>query len=163
MNDLAPLMDHPNGSFYNRCGGRVHTFIDMLSYCTEPESNDEYEGYEYYGSFGGLFYQEDKTEKFSTIADFMEAANYIRIGDMINTFRFGIGDHKLTIERGVGREEERNSDLEKFWIPTIHYRLGLCYSFEPNNHGFGMVPVLVTEQSSIEQRLNELEIVFQVG
>ena len=164
MNDFGQLMNHPNASLYNRCDGSFGTLKDALYYCIEPESNgDDDDEYYYHSSYGGLFYEVDSTEKFTNIEDFMKAARYIDIGDMIHRFRFGHGNHSnsILIDKG-GMGEAGNSFLKQFWFPTIHYKWGICYSFEPKNHGLGMIPALVKGQFSIEQTLNDLEIVFQV-
>ena len=141
------------GFFYN-CDPSPPRFIDVLAYCIDSrmESTTEYSSI-YEGLFDEGDYYADKFQKFTNLDDLINKAKFLEITDILVTFYFGntiIVPHELD-------SESKAEILNKFWIPTMHYELGLCYTFEPKQHGLDKIPI-VTDQS-----LLKIEMTFNVS
>ena len=160
MNDFGQLA-RPNGSFYNRCRQNLSNFLRtfFVSDCIELENDQDYE-YHDYGAYAGLFYQQDTTQRFTSIDDLINASKHIEIHDMIRSFKFN--SNGIVIMGHLLQEKDKKKWLKKYWIPFLHYSWGLCHTFDPKIAGFEFVPVYTKDRSSMELELNGLEIAFQV-
>ena len=149
-----------NGSLLQRCNSEVDVsrFIDTLKHCLE---NDEDETSTTEGNtiFGGLFDQNDTTQKFTSVNELLNATKFIQIQDMINVFYFG--NNLVHIDKFIDFKE-REMFLQQNWIPTLHYKSGFCYTYQHSEQRMKLVPIHYFEKASGERLMTELELGFEV-
>ena len=114
----------------------------------EKESTTE--TYDYRGLFGNLHvYEEYKDyaeniQPFTNMNDLLKSVKILGIEDILSSFSFG---DSIKIPHELNAESKAEL-LNEYWIPTLLYDSGLCYIFEPKQHGLDKIPVIVGHSTS---------------
>ena len=104
-----------------------------------------------YGEYGSLFGNDYDTQiqLFTKLEDLLKSVKVFGIEDILASFSFG---DSIKISHDLDTESKAEL-LNKFWIPTLLFDSGYCYSFEPKQHGLDKIPV-VTDRSLLEMKMS---------
>ena len=122
---------------------RIDNFHDALRFCTydSTQSRTQTTTTECEGLFGCMFSEDEEVSYslFKKIEDLINASKTLNIMDILDTFQFGDGKDKISVNHNLG-SDLRYEYLKKYWEPTLHYQRGFCYTFDPSK--YGKYPVL---------------------
>ena len=120
----------------NKCFGSYfsiakYNFLSALEYCTftynDTIKTRPKRGLDF-GIGNNMLKEKDVVYPFENIEDFLHVSKMIEITDILKSFVFANDtENNITIEN----LEQMNT----YWKPTLHFENGLCYTFDPKNHG----------------------------
>ena len=77
--------------------------------------------------------------KFKDIEKLLRVAKMMDITDILSGFKFGYESDTSQIINGAPSQvlsvEERYEMMKTHWKPTLHFKKGFCYTFEPKSLG----------------------------
>ena len=135
----------------NNCStNSILKFSEALKYCTNDNTQSQTTTTTWCGGLFGCTFneEEDKIYPFKTVEDFLNASKMPDITDILSGFHFGQTGliNKIMVDKNVLNEEDeyRRKLLKQYWKPTLHFKRGFCYTFEPKK--YSNFPLLYHEE-----------------
>ena len=127
-----------SGMLYNCSVKEVRYVFEALEYCTDDNIQSQTTATTTCGGLLGCTFNEveDETFLFRKVEDFLNASRMIDITEILSAFQFG--QKGLGLKNGIvvdknthHNDDERHEILKDYWKPTLHFKRGFCYTFEP--------------------------------
>ena len=119
-----------------------------LKYCTNDNTQSQTTTTTWCGGLFGCTFneEEDKIYPFKTVEDFLNASKMPDITDILSGFHFGQTglNNKIMVDKNIFNGLDRRSLLKQYWKPTLHFKRGFCYTFEPKK--YSNFPLLYHEE-----------------
>ena len=111
-------------------------YIDYAEVCLKDGlKTDSSTESEYFGNLFSSYDDKIEAQPFESMNELLEGLR-LNVTDVIKFFNFG----NRIVASGILSPKERVAKIQEFWKPTIEYREGMCFTFDPKSHELDLVP-----------------------